>query len=223
MILGRHSASKTHLVILTGQRTFVIQARKGSAVLSVLVEKEQVQLLASEANQFLDKIAEEDPEEPGGSAGAVEGAVTEDEPLFRARLIGIGYDPDRHLVLIELREDASDEERTQCSVEPQVDVRAAARVFELFDAESDFAECDFRGEKQLTRLGGDKLSNGRRRSRFAKLGNDVGIEKPAPHRLMSRTWDLTVSRSILRKATSLRFGLGAFTITGSAVLAVVVR
>jgi uncharacterized repeat protein (TIGR03847 family) len=46
---------------MPGQRTFVIQARKGSAVLSVLVEKEQVQLLASEANQFLDKIAEEDP------------------------------------------------------------------------------------------------------------------------------------------------------------------
>ena len=93
-----------------GQRTFVIQARKGSAVLSVLVEKEQVQLLASEANQFLDKIAEEDPEEPPGSAGTVEGVVTEDEPLFRARLIGIGYDPERHLVLIELREDASDDE-----------------------------------------------------------------------------------------------------------------
>src|ERR1700704_3936629 len=93
-----------------GARTFVIQARKGSAVLSVLVEKEQVQLLASEANQFLDKIAEEDPEEPPGSAGPLPGPVTEDEPLFRARLIGIGYDPDRHLVLIELREDASDEE-----------------------------------------------------------------------------------------------------------------
>jgi uncharacterized repeat protein (TIGR03847 family) len=93
-----------------GQRTFVIQARKGSAVLSVLVEKEQVQLLASEANQFLDKIAEEEPEEPPGSAGTVAGVVTEDEPLFRARLIGIGYDPDRHLVLIELREDASDDE-----------------------------------------------------------------------------------------------------------------
>jgi uncharacterized repeat protein (TIGR03847 family) len=93
-----------------GQRTFVIQARKGSAMLSVLVEKEQVQLLASEANQFLDKIAEEDPEEPAGSAGTVAGVVTEDEPLFRARLIGIGYDPDRNLVLIELREDASDDE-----------------------------------------------------------------------------------------------------------------
>jgi len=92
-----------------GQRTFVIQARKGSAVLSVLVEKEQVQLLASEANQFLDRIAEEDPEDPP-AAPTIETSVTEDEPLFRARLIGIGYDPERHLVLIELREDASDDE-----------------------------------------------------------------------------------------------------------------
>ena len=93
-----------------GDRTFVIQARKGQAVLSVLVEKEQVRLLAAEANQFLDRIAEEDPEEPVALAGALAGAVTEDEPLFRARLIGIGYDPERHLVLIELREDATDDE-----------------------------------------------------------------------------------------------------------------
>ncbi len=34
----------------------------------------------------------------------------EDEPLFRARLIGIGYDSERGLVLIELREDAADED-----------------------------------------------------------------------------------------------------------------
>ena len=47
-----------------GARTFVIQARKGAAVLSVLVEKEQVRLLAAEATQFLDRIAEE---EPGGA------------------------------------------------------------------------------------------------------------------------------------------------------------
>ena len=93
-----------------GERTFVIQARKGEALLSVLVEKEQVRLLAAEATQFLDRLAEEDPEEPAGATEAAGGAVTEDEPLFRARLIGIGYDPERHLVLIELRETAIDDE-----------------------------------------------------------------------------------------------------------------
>jgi uncharacterized repeat protein (TIGR03847 family) len=93
-----------------GARTFVIQARKGDAQLSVLVEKEQVALLAAEADQFLSQVERDDPD-PGATldSGAGSGPVVEDEPLFRARLIGIGYDPERHLVLIELREDAVDE------------------------------------------------------------------------------------------------------------------
>jgi uncharacterized repeat protein (TIGR03847 family) len=93
-----------------GARTFVIQARKGSAVLSVLVEKEQVRLLALEAAQFLDRIAADEPEEMPSALEIGGGAVTEAEPLFRARLIGIGYDTERHLVLIELREDAAEED-----------------------------------------------------------------------------------------------------------------
>jgi uncharacterized repeat protein (TIGR03847 family) len=98
-----------------GARTFVIQARKGDALLSVLVEKEQVALLATEAEQFLDRIEAEEPDaelDPQLDAMSVDdcGPVEEDEPLFRARLIGIGYDPERHLVLIELREDAADED-----------------------------------------------------------------------------------------------------------------
>ena len=87
-----------------------VEARKGAAVLSVLVEKEQVRLLAVEASQFLDRIAEEEPEEPPSALEVGGGAVHEVEPLFRARLIGIGYDSERGLVLIELREDAADED-----------------------------------------------------------------------------------------------------------------
>jgi len=86
-----------------GARTFVIQARKGAARLSVLVEKEQVALLAAEAGQFLERIDQEDPE-PDAPTLEDGGPVEEDEPLFRARLIGLGYDPQRRLVLIELRE-----------------------------------------------------------------------------------------------------------------------
>ena len=104
-----------------GARTFVIQARKGQARLSVLVEKEQVALLATEAQQFLDRIAEEDPEEPPTYSEVSEsGSIEEDEPLFRARLIGIGYDPERQLVLIELREDAADEDDADDEDEPPV-------------------------------------------------------------------------------------------------------
>ena len=68
-------------------------------------------MLAAEAEQFLDRIAEERPRGTAERArGWRGGAVREDEPLFRARLIGIGYDPERGLVLIELREDAADED-----------------------------------------------------------------------------------------------------------------
>src|SRR5438445_2962145 len=81
-----------------GEREFYIQARTASAQLTVLVEKEQVALLAAEAVAFLDRIAEDYPEDPAENpapvvrqAGLREPAV----PLFRARLIGIGFDPER--------------------------------------------------------------------------------------------------------------------------------
>lgn len=100
-----------------GDRTFVIQARKGNAVVSVLVEKEQVALLAAETEQFLDKLlADEENAAIAAEVSAAEldvigsGPVQADEPRFRARLIGIGYDPDRRLVLIELREHALDDD-----------------------------------------------------------------------------------------------------------------
>lgn len=96
-----------------GEREFFLQARTESAQLTVLVEKEQVALLATEAVAFLDRIAEDYPEEPSDvsepvvrQAGLREPTV----PLFRARLIGLGFDPERQMVLIELRERSSDDE-----------------------------------------------------------------------------------------------------------------
>ena len=93
-----------------GERVFLIQARKGEAVLSVLVEKEQIALLATEASQFLDGLDEKFPDDLGATVPVGSGPVAADEPLFRARLIGIGFDEDRGLVLLELREDAPDDE-----------------------------------------------------------------------------------------------------------------
>ncbi|HMG25700.1 MAG TPA: DUF3090 family protein [Acidimicrobiia bacterium] len=96
-----------------GDREFFLQARTESAQLTVLVEKEQVALLATEAVAFLDRIAEDYPEEPSGVTEPVKrqaGLREPTVPLFRARLIGLGYDPERELVLIELRERSTDDE-----------------------------------------------------------------------------------------------------------------
>jgi uncharacterized repeat protein (TIGR03847 family) len=101
-----------------GERTFLIQARKGTAQLSVLVEKEQVALLAAEAAQFLDRIAHEYPDAVDDAVDvASKGGVEEAEPLFRAQMIGLGYDIERALVLVELRETASDDDEDEPEAE----------------------------------------------------------------------------------------------------------
>ncbi|HEX6312814.1 MAG TPA: DUF3090 family protein [Acidimicrobiia bacterium] len=99
-----------------GQREFFIQARTASTQLTVLVEKEQVALLATEAVAFLDRIAADFPEED--DALLPQQMVTLREPtvpLFRARLIGLGFDPERERVLIELREQGSDDDEEEAA------------------------------------------------------------------------------------------------------------
>lgn len=117
-----------------GERVFYIQADKADARLTVVVEKEQVALLAAEAVAFLDRIGQEYPEEPGepstlhpSAAQVTEPAV----PLFRARMIGLGFEPDRRLVLLELRERAEDEDEEAPEPEdPSVpDEGYVARIF----------------------------------------------------------------------------------------------
>src|SRR5574341_2428276 len=91
-----------------GQREFFIQARTASTQLTVLVEKEQVALLAAEAITFLDRIADDFPEQEVETRK--EDLREPTVPQFRARLIGLGFDPERELVLIELRERSTDDD-----------------------------------------------------------------------------------------------------------------
>lgn len=109
-----------------GDRTFLIQARKNDAEITVVVEKQQVALLAREVVSFLNRVAGEYPEpdippasgprfrelhEPQpDSTNLPESDLVDAAPLFRARLIGLGFDPSRDLVLIELRENVPDDE-----------------------------------------------------------------------------------------------------------------
>jgi uncharacterized repeat protein (TIGR03847 family) len=111
-----------------GDRAFYIQAGKDGARLTVLVEKEQIALLATEAVAFLDRLAEDFPEEGAERQARGEDAVLAEPaiPLFRARMIGLGFEPDRRLVLLELRE-TSDEEEEEEVEEP--DDGFVARIY----------------------------------------------------------------------------------------------
>ena len=94
-----------------GARAFVIQARKGGTQLSVLVEKEQVALLATEAVAVPRPHRRRVPRAAVRPRRRTQSALREPTvPLFRARLIGLGFDPERELVLIELREHAAEDD-----------------------------------------------------------------------------------------------------------------
>ncbi len=96
-----------------GARAFYIQARSGGAQLTVLVEKEQVAILSREALAFLDRL---DADYPAESEAPLSDAADVREPtvpLFRARVIGLGYDPARQRVIIELREHSEDDDEIE--------------------------------------------------------------------------------------------------------------
>jgi uncharacterized repeat protein (TIGR03847 family) len=127
-----------------GHRTFYIQAQRGGQVLSVLVEKEQVAVLAERMGHLLDQVAEQFPGEEtpvDPEAGLLEGDPV---PLFRAVAIGIGYDPARRMVVLELHESP---------VEDDADVEEAGEEAEAAGvAEEPPAGADVEEDTYLARL-----------------------------------------------------------------------
>ena len=90
-----------------GQREFYIQAEKDGQVPNVLVEKQQVAILAQRVQLLLDQV---EAQFPGGAETPVPLAPDAGElrgdpvPLFRATAIGFGFDATRQLVVLELHE-----------------------------------------------------------------------------------------------------------------------
>ena len=88
-----------------GQRTFFLQARKASQVVSVVLEKVQVQVLAERLDQLLDELEERGVTEATSDPPATDNGPL-DEPLveaFRATTLTLGWDADAGLVLVEAR------------------------------------------------------------------------------------------------------------------------
>jgi uncharacterized repeat protein (TIGR03847 family) len=90
-----------------GQRAFYLQARKGTDVVTVLVEKQQVELLSASILEILSRIGMETGEGPDDDELDLEEPV---EPLWRAGRLSIGYEQERDLILLELVEMVADEE-----------------------------------------------------------------------------------------------------------------
>jgi uncharacterized repeat protein (TIGR03847 family) len=87
-----------------GERTFFLQARKGSRLLSVSLEKAQVAALADRIQQILREVRNSEP------LTLFEPVERDDQPLespideeFRVGVIGIAYLSDRKMVEIDLQ------------------------------------------------------------------------------------------------------------------------
>jgi len=111
-----------------GERTFFLQARDGARIVSVVLEKVQVAVLADRLHGLLSELERRGVEAVGSgtsagtAAAATEGviAVTPaddtaplDEPLneaFRAGSLTLGWDGDHERVLVEARAQSEDGE-----------------------------------------------------------------------------------------------------------------
>lgn len=85
-----------------GSRTFFIQARQGETSVTVLVEKEQVQLLAASVLEVLSRL---DVETGTGGPSEEEMALEEPcEPIWRAGRLSIGYEEGSDRLLLEMEQ-----------------------------------------------------------------------------------------------------------------------
>jgi uncharacterized repeat protein (TIGR03847 family) len=94
-----------------GNRTFFLQARRASQVVSVVLEKVQVAVLAERLGVLLDEL------EARGIAQPTEAVVTDSSPLdepinetFRATTLTLGWDGDTEQILVEARAETDDDE-----------------------------------------------------------------------------------------------------------------
>ena len=94
-----------------GSRTFFLQARRGGQIVSVVLEKVQVAVLAERLGVLLDEL------ETRGISEATDGASADgaplDEPIneaFRATTLTLGWDGDAERILVEARADDEDDD-----------------------------------------------------------------------------------------------------------------
>lgn len=78
-----------------GKRVFYIQARKESELVTLIIEKHQVQSLAVGLEEFLDELSNRLPDLPVASADYNDDEMELEQPLdpvFRVGQIGLSYD-----------------------------------------------------------------------------------------------------------------------------------
>lgn len=108
-----------------GQRTFYLQGRRGEQLVTLLVEKQQVQLLSASVVEILAQIGKETGQ------GPVEEEMGLDQPIipeWRAGRLSIGYHDERDLLMLEAEELLPEEEETAVEAEEPGEAPETATV-----------------------------------------------------------------------------------------------
>jgi uncharacterized repeat protein (TIGR03847 family) len=90
-----------------GQRVFYIQARKEKELITLIVEKQQVQSLAIGLEQFLADLDERFPDLVNAEDVFIEDEMELEKPIdpvFRVGHMGLGYDEENDLLVLVARE-----------------------------------------------------------------------------------------------------------------------
>lgn len=96
-----------------GKRVFYLQGRSDQQLLTLLIEKQQIQSLAVGVEQFLQDLEERYPELSEASNEFIEtemGLENPIDPAFRVGQIGLGYDEDSDLLVLVAREFQTDDD-----------------------------------------------------------------------------------------------------------------
>lgn len=99
-----------------GNRTFFLQAREGSRVVSVSLEKVQVAALAQRLLELLEELERRGIAEAAEIEGEVGDTAALDEPIneaFRAGTLTLAWDTVDEMVILEARELTEDEEEDE--------------------------------------------------------------------------------------------------------------
>lgn len=95
-----------------GQRVFYVQARRGSRLITLTAEKEQVRALADAISRLLDGLAEKNPRLATSDDLLVTDMSLEEplDPEFRVGQMGLGYDAERDMVVLLIQGVSEEEE-----------------------------------------------------------------------------------------------------------------
>ena len=120
MDLGPVDRITTDAVGVPGERTFYLQARSGGDLVTVIVEKQQIQLLSASILELMANLDLETGPGPDEDQMALEEPI---DAQWRAGRLSIGFDRARDLFVLDLEEYRPEEETPEEEAESVVVAR----------------------------------------------------------------------------------------------------